>query len=232
MRESSISPPQLPHLRFLTEAMAQSTQTLDRAFFILQDIVQKEGKSIDIITFNALLSACLILNDASRAISTYQDAASLKVVPNLETYNLLLSAASKVGHKELAMYVLTELKAAGVTPNESTYAHVILTCLFEPEGSYDQAFLYLEEMKAAGWIPPSGVYAAFVKKCLYHNDERAVTLLEEMKKVGHSTKVLERYMDFSVRLGVRSKVLDRRTPLPQEEVIQDEAIQRFLQWKR
>lgn len=231
MRESSNSPPQLTHLNFLIEAIGQSSQTLDRAFFIFQDIVQKEGKPIDITAFNALLSACLNLNDASRAISTYRDAASLKVVPNLETYNILLYAASKVGHRELAMYILSDLKAAQITPNQDTYSRVILTCLFQPEGSYDQAFLYLEEMKASGYIPSSGLYSAFVKKCVYHNDERAVTLLDEMKKLGYDIKLLETYVADAARLGVRSKLLDRKASQPKEDVVQDDAVKRFLQWK-
>jgi pentatricopeptide repeat protein len=231
MREASTSPPQLSHLNVLIEAIAQSPETLDRAFFTLQDIVQKEGKAIDITAFNALLSACLILNDASRAISSYRDAASFNVVPNLETYNILLHAASKVGHRELAMYILSDLKKAQITPNQDTYARVILTCLFEPEGSYDQAFIYLEEMKASGWIPSSGLYASFVKKCVYHNDDRVVTVLEEMKKMGYSTKSLETYVMDAARLGIRSKLMDRKTTLTQPDHIEDEAVQRYLEWK-
>src|SRR5438045_5470138 len=82
MRESCLTPPQTSHLRFLIDELGKSTQTLDRAFFILQDIVQKEGKSIDIVAYNCLLEACIRLNDASRAISTYKDATTLKVQPN------------------------------------------------------------------------------------------------------------------------------------------------------
>jgi pentatricopeptide repeat protein len=231
MRESSISPPEIQHLEFLIEAIGQSTTTLDRAFFTLQDIVQKEGKSIDIVAFNALLSGCLLLNDASRAISTYREANTVKVIPNLDTYNILLQAAAKVGHRELVMYILSDLKAAQITPNADTYARVILTCLFQPEGEYDQAFLYLEEMKAAGWIPSPGVYTAFVKKCVYFNDERAVTLLEEMKKLGYETAVLRRYVENAARLGIHSKLLDRKNSAPQKVVSEDEAVQRFSEWK-
>ena len=231
MRDSSASPPQITHLNSLINAMARSPQTLDRAYFTLQDIVRKEGKAIDITAFNGLLSACLLHNDASRAISTYRDAASLNVVPNLETYNILLAAASQVGHRELAMYILSDLKKARITPNEETYARVILTCLFQPEGSYDQAFMYLEEMKAAGWIPSSGIYAAFVKKCVYHHDDRAVTLLEEMKKMGYVTKRLETYVADAARLGIRSRLMDKKATLPEADVIEDQAVQRFLEWK-
>jgi hypothetical protein len=207
MRESSTSPPQLHHLSFLTSKIAKSTESLDRAFFILQDIVQKEGKRADITAFNIIISACISLNDASRAISTYRDASSLKITPNLDTYNLLLHAAQKVGHKDLAMYILSDLKEAQITPDHTTYAHVILTYLAQPDAEYDQAFLYLEEMKSAGFIPASGIYATFVKKCVYHSDERAVTLVQEMKKLGYQTKHLEQYVERAAKSGASSRVL-------------------------
>lgn len=209
MRESSLSPPQLSHLNFLSQTIAKDTKTLDKAFFALQDIVQKEGKTADITAFNILLKACLLLDDASRAISTYRDAPILKVRPNLETFNLLLASAGLVGHVELAMYILSDLKAAQITPNEETYGRVILTCLHQPDNTYEQAFLYLEEMKAAGWIPSSGLYASFVKKCAYHNDDRAVKLLEEMERVGHDTKRLKRTIEEQTRLGANSKLFDQ-----------------------
>jgi hypothetical protein len=208
MREDS-TPPQLSHLNFFVDAIAQSAQSVDRAFFVLQDIVQKEGLIADITAFNIIISACIQLNDSSRAISTYRDAPSLKVQPNLETFNLLLKAAALVGHVELAMFILSDLKAAQVTPDEETYARVILTCLHQPDNKYEEAFLYLEEMKASGWIPSSGIYASFVKKCVYHSDDRAVMLLEEMERVGYNTRNLKRSISEAGRVGAKSKLFDR-----------------------
>jgi hypothetical protein len=206
MRESCLVPPQTSHLRFLVKEIGKSTQTLDRAFFILQDIVQKEGKAIDIVAFNCLLKACIHLSDASRAISTYRDAETLKIQPNIETFNILLNAAQIVGHTDLAMYILSDLKAAQITPNADTYGHVIITFLRHPGAIYDQAFLYLEEMKASGYIPSSGIYSSFVKKCVYQNDDRALTLLEEMKNLGYTTKILERWVRNAMRVGAGSTV--------------------------
>lgn len=210
MRESCLTPPQTSHLQFFIKEISKSAQTLDRAFFILQDIVQKEGKSIDIVAFNCLLKACIHLNDASRAISTYRDAATLKVQPDIETFNILLHAAQIVGHTDLAMYILSDLKVAQITPNADTYGRVIITFLGHPGATYDQAFLYLEEMKASGYIPSSGIYSTFVKKCVYHNDDRALSILEEMKKVGYHTKHLENYVKNAMRVGAGSTVLGRK----------------------
>jgi hypothetical protein len=207
MRQDS-TPPQLSHLNFLIDAIAQSAQSVDRAFFVLQDIVQKEGLTADITAFNVVIAACIQFNDSSRAISTYRDAPSLKVQPNLETFNLLLKAAAIVGHVELAMFILSDLKAAQVTPDDETYGRVILTCLHQPDNKYEEAFLYLEEMKASGWIPSSGIYTSFIKKCVYHSDDRAVMLLEEMERVGYNTKMLKNSISEARRVGAKSKLFD------------------------
>jgi Pentatricopeptide repeat domain/PPR repeat len=204
MRQSCLTPPQTYMLSPLIKEIGKSTQSLDRAFFILQDIIQKEGKRIDIVAFNCLLAACIHLNDASRAISTYRDAETLKVQPNIETFNILLNAAQIVAHTDLAMYILSDLKAAQITPNANTYRHVIMTFLRHPGALYDQAFLYLEEMKASGYIPAAGIYSSFVKKCVYQNDDRALSLLEEMKNLGYTTKILERWVRNAMRVGAGS----------------------------
>jgi len=107
------------------------------------------------------------------------------------------------------MYILKELKQAQVTPNQDTYARVILTFLSVRGPEYDQAFLYLEEMKKAGWIPASGVYATFVKKCVYHNDDRAWAVVEEMKRCGYRTKELEDYIRNAERNDARDPRMKR-----------------------
>lgn len=108
------------------------------------------------------------------------------------------------------MYILSDLKAAQITPDRDTYTRIILTYLGQQGATYDQAFLYLEEMKDAGWIPTSGLYATFVKKCVYHGDDRAVGLLAEMKKVGYPINSLEHYIEKAAKVGAESKLLSRR----------------------
>jgi hypothetical protein len=235
MRESSLSPPQLSQLNFLTEEIAKSTETLDKAYFTLQDLVKKEVKTADITAFNVLLKAAILRNDASRVISTYADAASFKVQPNLETFNLILHGVSLVGHFEMAMFILSDLKAAQITPDRDTYSRVILTCLHRPDNTYEDAFVYLEEMKAAGWVPAAGIYASFVKKCVFHNDGRAMLLLDEMKKVGHRTDSLISAIEARKRLGAHSKLFDRRGSryARQQEAVKEEmgATERNISWQ-
>lgn len=107
------------------------------------------------------------------------------------------------------MYILGDLKAANITPNEDTYARIIITFLAVQGPEYDHAFLYLEEMKKAGYIPRAGVYATFVKKCVYHNDDRAWAVVEEMKRCGYRTKELEDYIQNAEKNDARDPRMRR-----------------------
>jgi len=209
MRESSITPPRLDSLTFLVDRLKKTEESLDQGYFTLQDLVEKEGKKVDIAAFNSLIKACVERNDSSRAISTYRDANKLKVQPNVETFNLLLDGARKAGgHVDLAMYVLSELKNSGISPNEGIYTSIIMTYLQQQGEGYDSAFMYLEEMKAAGYIPKKHIYAMFVRKCVYHNDDRALMVLEEMEKVGYNITGLSNYVKNAARMGSRSSLMD------------------------
>jgi len=192
MRESCPTPPRYYQLNLLIHLIAQSGQTVDRAYFILQDMVTKEGKKIDTEAVNVLLAACIRLRDVSRAVTTYRDVSTLNVKPNIDTFNILLDAARLVGHKELCMQILSDLKAQNLTPNAKTYEMIIATFLSIPTEEYEPAFIYLEEMKAAGFIPKWGTYKRFVTKCVYHRDERAAKILEEMHNFGLATGKLRR----------------------------------------
>jgi pentatricopeptide repeat protein len=198
MRESCATPPHRRIMLPLLGEISKSTKSLDRAYFLLQDIKQKEGKKVDIVAFNALIEACIKLTDTSRALSTYQEAEKFGVTPNIDTYNLLLRSVQKVAHMDLMMVILKDMKAAGIAPNENTFVFVILTCILQSPPDYEPAFAYLEEMKASGMLCPAGVYVAFIKKCTFANDDRAYGLLDEMKKAQYGTEAIERWMQKTV----------------------------------
>jgi len=54
--------------------------------------------------------------------------------------------------------------------------------------------------------------------------------MDEMKNLGYDIKLLETYVADAARLGVRSKLLDRKAAQAKDGV-QDESVKRFLQWK-
>lgn len=209
MFESCLSPPQTNHLKFFIDEISESTESLDRAYFVFQDLVIKEGRQGNVEAFNILLSACINLNDTSRALSTYRDAATFRVQPNVETYNIILNASQNVARTDLAMYILSDMKAAQIKPNAITFNRVIHTFLLQQGPAYEDAFVYLEEMKAAGFIPSPGIYAAFIKKCVYNNDDRARLLLEEMKNSGHDESHLAKYIQNAARFRSGSQLFSK-----------------------
>jgi len=227
MRQYCVTPPYLAIMRVLVDAISKNTKSLDRAFFLLQDIKEKEGQKVDIVAFHAVLEACVQLKDTSRALSTYQEAAKFGITPDIETYNLALQAISKIGHVDLVMALLKDMKAAHIAPNQQSFSLVILTFVLQPPPNYEPAFMYLEEMKACGFIPSGGIYAAFIQKCVFANDDRAFGLLEEMKKWGHHTGQIERWVKKTVtQLGdgritafeqYQEQRIERMRPVREEE---------------
>ena len=227
MREYCVTPPYLAIMRVLVDSISVDTKSLDQAFFLLQDMKEREGHKVDIVAFHAILEGCVRLQDASRALSTYQEAAKFDITPDIETYNLTLGAISKLGHVELVMALLEDMKAARIAPNAQCFSLVILTFVLQPPPNYESAFNYLEEMKACGFIPPRGVYAAFIQKCVLANDDRAFGLLEDMKKWGYQVGPTEAWVKKTVaQLGdgrmrafeqYQHRRIERMRPVREEE---------------
>jgi pentatricopeptide repeat protein len=209
MRDASITPPRTHYFESLINMLSSSSATLDKAFFILQDIVQKEGKELDICAFNVVLDACLRAKDTTRAIACYRDIQSLNLAPDLVTYNLMLLAAQTLANVDLAMHILADLKAANLSPDRETYARVILTYVAREGNGYDDAFLYLNEMRSRKFKPTYHLLFSLVKKCVYHRDPRAQQIAREMDESGDASAVWL-YISNSKRMGNQDIVLNQR----------------------
>ena len=121
--------------------------------------------------------------DLQRALGTYKAAGDLGVTPNVETYNLLLSACISARHRELGDRLLAEMREAGINPDAQTYERLIVLCLTQP--TYEDAFYYLEEMKTVGLTPTQAVYEAIIRKCFSVGDTRHQLAMEEMLESGY-----------------------------------------------
>jgi pentatricopeptide repeat protein len=172
-------------------ALSKSADDVDKGFYGLQAL-RTTGKQVDVAAFNAVLKAAEMLGDANRAMVIYRQAEGLGVVPNLETYHVLLSACASAGAVPQAEYLLGDMEkrgdgvADGVTTTSlsssfdaTTYA--LLVDLYLTGSDYEKAFEYLEVMKAKGIRPPLSVYEGLVKKCVAEADSRSQPLLQEMQ---------------------------------------------------
>lgn len=113
------------------------------------------------------------------------------VVPDIETYNALLSACVSVGHHSLGLTLKRELHASGLAATPSTYQQLIQLCL--TQDIYSHAFDFIEECKMRGLRPTRMTYELLIRKCFADGNERWKYALEEMKEAGHTPGVrLER----------------------------------------
>lgn len=169
----------------------RTAEIIDQAFYCLEDRA-KDGKTVDVAVFNALILASANAGDLQRARATQLAAPELNVTPNAETFNMVLAACAAAKHKELAQGVLGEMEAAGFAATAATYESMIRLALSQHD--YEDAFYYLEKMKADGIKPARDIYKQIGMKCAANDDKRHSLVADEMDAIGYGKP------DFEVEL--------------------------------
>lgn len=181
MRENDIAP--VAETAFpIFDIIKKDIDTVDKSWQIL-DKSREEGKTVDITAINVIIQATVALEDMQRAVGTYKSIPDYGIKPNVETFNLLLSACITVGHRDLGDHLLGEMKNASIKPNSRTYERLIILCLTQTD--YEDAFFYLEEMKGHKLLPTISIYDAIIRKCVMVGDSRYRLALEEMVQCGY-----------------------------------------------
>nr|XP_018262115.1 uncharacterized protein I303_05130 [Kwoniella dejecticola CBS 10117]OBR84273.1 hypothetical protein I303_05130 [Kwoniella dejecticola CBS 10117] len=163
-------------------AVLSSVDLIDQAFYALEDM-QNEGQPIDISALNALIDASSRLGDLQRARATQMAAADLGLIPNIDTFNLVLACCISARHRPLGDTILNEINGLSLPLNATTYQHMISLCL--TQSKYEDAFYYLEKAKSDGFKPSYSTYDALVRKCVTAKDSRWRLVLDEMKILGY-----------------------------------------------
>jgi hypothetical protein len=194
MLENRKHPPPIQLVNGIIHA-CQEHQLLDAitelSEVLFQDPSSTLAASIDISTFNTLLSAC-VPPIPSRLFPSLD-----KNVPQSDI--------------ERAESLLTHLRSGAflrLTPNKATYEHLIDIYLYAPFGSptWELAFDYLEEMKHYNILPSPFVYVGLLTRLLQErnaaqelargiavppetpesdNDKRIELVLQEMAALGY-----------------------------------------------
>ncbi|KAG5342950.1 hypothetical protein C0989_005899 [Termitomyces sp. Mn162] len=163
-----------------------STELIDSVWEITDEIL-KEGKKVDNIVLQILISASMKLGDLQRAIGAYKSLAEYGATADITVFNSLLQGCVAASHRDLGNLLLDDMKAAQVKPDKDTYETFILLCLTQDD--YEDAFFYLEEMKSAGFHPGYNVYSKITRKCLLADDFRYKIALKEMEEMGHEPRL-------------------------------------------
>ncbi|KAG2079233.1 hypothetical protein BDR04DRAFT_1086392 [Suillus decipiens] len=192
MRSSNIFPTAVtaqPIYNFLK----QDIDKVDGAWEVL-DKLRNEGKMIDRTAINAIIRAAISLSDLQRAVGAYKAFPDYRCVPDIDTFNSLLSGCIIASHRELGDRLLLELKEMGIKPDATTYERIIILCLTQT--TYEDAFFYLEEMKAQKFVPPRSVYDAIIRTCIAAGDSRYTLALDELKQCGYTVSYsLQMFID-------------------------------------
>lgn len=189
MRKAGVAPTPTTAAAIL-KFMSKDIDLIDRAFFTLQDL-KEGGIAIDVSAFNAVIDACAVRKDVSRAAATFQEHKTLDIKPDIATLNSLVAACIGTYQKDLALSMIKLFREElDVRADAETYTRLISLCLLQDD--YEDAFAYLEEMKDEGHQPAPGLYTLIVRRCLSLGDARASIAFDEMKGWGYRTEQAQR----------------------------------------
>ncbi|KAL7273513.1 hypothetical protein RUND412_003629 [Rhizina undulata] len=175
--------------RSISLKLAESAEAVDGAFTILQEM-KENGKEVEISMFNAVVAAAVQRNDLMGAFKLYSRISELDLQPVLDTFNILLKGAALEGRKDVALFVIGEMRERAIVPTVRTYEHLIKMSLNQAD--YDDAFGYLEEMKNIGFWVRGTVYRWILEKCLENEDPRAAIVVREMRDKGIDTSFIKK----------------------------------------
>ncbi|XP_061350385.1 pentatricopeptide repeat-containing protein At5g18390, mitochondrial [Gastrolobium bilobum] len=139
----------------------------------------KEGFVPDVGTFNALLEAmCKCKSDfdtteteteietdseVAFCVGLYHEVCKLGMVPDVNTYKILIPAVSRAGLMDEAFRLLHNSVEDGQRPFPSLYAPIIKALC--RRGQFDDAFCFFSDMKVKGHPPNRPLYTMLITMC-------------------------------------------------------------------
>eukprot|EP00929_Paragymnodinium_shiwhaense_P114529 TRINITY_DN8297_c2_g1_i2.p1 TRINITY_DN8297_c2_g1~~TRINITY_DN8297_c2_g1_i2.p1 ORF type:complete len:413 (+),score=90.46 TRINITY_DN8297_c2_g1_i2:106-1344(+) len=144
------------------------------------------GNMVDIVSFNAAITACQRGGQWELALSIFEDAVRLGFDPDVFTYSALLSAAQSAQRWPLALQVFHERMCdAAVEPDDFVYSTIIAAC--EKGRLWQHALVLLARAAGRPNARGSGVLvacnAAASACCSAHQWQHAVALLDFLEDV-------------------------------------------------
>ena len=199
MRENGLSPT-ISTIEPIA-AVLSTPEIIDQALYGIEDI-HAAKEPVDIAAVNAVILASSRLGDLRRARATQAMIGQIGLIPNVDTFNLVLQGCIKASHRPLGDNIMAEMEAAGVKPDQTTYESMVELCLVPDE--YEDAFFFLEKMKEEGYKPSLSVYQALLRKCATAQDKRWRLVQDEMFALGYK-------IDAATRRAISGSTEDRRS---------------------
>lgn len=142
----------------------------------LRHLHQTAGLPIHVAVFNAALLATVEAGQMHQALVEFkQGNQTFSIVPNADTFNILLFGCIENNHHSLGHQLMQELQMQQITPDQTTYERLIQLCL-QDGGDLEAAFGYLEALKAFGATPTIKLYGIFLQKLIQDGDARSTDI--------------------------------------------------------
>ena len=87
--------------------------------------MQTRGLAPNVITYNAVISACEKGRECQEALELFKDMQTRGLTPNVITYNAVISACEKGRECQEALRLFNEMQTRGHAPNIITYSAII-----------------------------------------------------------------------------------------------------------
>ncbi|KAL2343794.1 hypothetical protein Fmac_005079 [Flemingia macrophylla] len=124
----------------------------------------KQGLAPDVGTFNAVVETlCNSHEEVRFCVGLCHEVCALGMVPDVNTYKILVPAVSKAGMIDEAFRFLNNFIEDGHKPFPSLYAPVI-KALFK-RAQFDDAFCFFGDMKAKAHPPNRPLYTMLITMC-------------------------------------------------------------------
>lgn len=165
----------------LLEACCNAGQ-LERAFVLVNDMIQHQGVSPNSHTYNTLIRGCGRWGQLDAALRLLTSMRTAGVSPTVITYSVAIDACARSGGAvalDKAFELLHEMQASGVDPNLVTYNSLIHACARTRRA--DLAFSVLERIRAAKIIPDIVTLCSLIDACGRAGEiEKAFEVLRSM----------------------------------------------------
>ena len=137
-----------------------------------------------VMSFNALLSACVNSKKFDKISGFFQELpASLGIVPNVVSHNIIVHAFCEMGSLDSALSVLDEMEKVGLEPDSITFNTLLFA--FYQKGSYADGEKIWDLMKKKNVAPNVRSYNAKLGGLVSESRmSEAVELFDEMKTSG------------------------------------------------
>jgi pentatricopeptide repeat protein len=202
----------------------------------------ESGNMPCISTVNALIQACVSVDDVQSAMKVFKDTQKYNLSPNIKSFELLTSAFAIKGMYVRAYNVLQNMKSLHIQPTPQIYHNIINACI--KSGNYKRAWTLFDMSRTELNIPTLQLYNTMIHACSYTQDaEKALDLVHDMTDNGITPSPLtyaalmktlstrkEYYMDI---FGILGQMVDEGLEVTKEvyDVLLDCFVERGDVWK-